>query len=615
MAQVDETIMREVRRILFDDCKNTATWDHLGNADPVTSQRKGVSIGGATYFDDDLILLDLPRGLGSLFSIISGVSGATRYCPSLRHLLETAATPPPPVDPCHALFELAERRKEKVKEVEKKRQQEEQDRIQTECSFRPTLSKAADERPTKGLANFIKDSMAWKKGVTERLAKKAEKFAQESVEDIKPWAMNERSRRIVVQSEKRRQQEAADELKGASPPFSRVREVSEPVSFAPVTKVNSNRITVEMFVRESSPDCPAAVAITQREFVQRLLDDAKEREVRAEERKRHYDELKQESMYDPETGQELFSPNAPPTLRVGDKRVPYSQLSTQQQEELRKSLQSRHCAHVVKISGMKTKTQRSIDEIVATIDEKVKQREQQIERIKRNDEKEKNGWFKPTIDPLSAQTAESKGRIPMHKKTLPKPEAPPPPPPKPKSSAKEMNNLVARNAEWAQQREKVLAKKRAELQKEELSEVTGKPKIHSSLDLVVAAEQRFSAEVQVARQQHRDAMSAGSIDGRSASVQSSSMSLSVNKESSGALRRQRASAVQSTSASPLPVVVEATHFSPMPQIPRDFAIVPRSVMPDATAAAAAAVEDDGLQGLLDSWKELELQTDLALRNH
>ncbi len=610
---MDEAIMREVRRILFDDCKNTATWDHLGNADPVTSSRKGVTIGDATYFDDDLVLLELPQGLGLLFSIISGASGATRYCPNLRQLLETAAAPPPPIDPCHALFEQAQLRKERVRDLEKKMREEEELRARAECSFRPKLSKAAEERPTKGLENFIKDSAAWKKASSERLTKKAEKLAEERMEDTKCWEMNTRSRKIVERVEKRRQQEAAEGLQGLSPPFGRIREKekSPRASFAPVTKNHATRINVEAFVRDASPDGAVTVAENQRDLVQRLLDDAKQREIRAEERKKYYDLLRQEALFDPETGQPLFQPNAMPTLKVGEKRVPFSELPDEQKEELRKTLQSRHCGHVIKISSKRTTTQRSINEIVATIDEKVKQRELQIERIRRNDEKEKSAWFKPAIDPLSAQTADAKGRIPLHKQALPKPEAPPPPPPKPKSSGKDMADLVARNAEWLQQREKILQKKRCEVEKEQLSEVTGRPKIHSSTDLVAAAEQRFSAEVQVARQ-HRDAMSQASVGSRSVSNQSCVKSQGqLCKESSGALRRQRVSpSFVSASASPRPIAEAAAHFSPAPQIPRQA--VPVMMGVQEAQPGAAAEDDDGLQGLLASWKELEIETDRAL---
>jgi hypothetical protein len=373
------------------------------------------------------------------------------------------------------------------------------------------------------------------------------------------------------------------------------------------------------------------VAEEQRNLVQRLLDDAKEREIRAEERKKYYDALMRETMFDPETGQPLFIPNAQPTMKVGEKRLAYSELSASQRDELQRTLKSRHCGHVIKISSKKSNTQRSIEEIVATIDEKVKQREVQIERIKRSDEKEKSGWFKPAIDPLSAQTVEAKGRVPLHKKDLPKPAPPPPSPPKVKSSAKDMASLVDRNTEWVLQREKFLLKKRNEAEKQELAEFSGKPKINRNVDdLASAAEQRFSAEVQVARQ-HRDAHSQ-SMETRSVSGQSSTLSSRGKGErgiSSGALRRQRASlavpaslaAGSALTGTTPPTGVPLQHFSPSPYAPNSINVEreeePLYSIPPSRAAGEPMVTDsatdDGLEGLLASWLELEQETDRALQ--
>ena len=607
--------MREVRRILFEDCKNTSTWDHLGNADPVTSSRKGVTIGETSYFEDDLILLDLPQGLGLLFSIVSGVSGATKYCPNLRQLLETAAAPAPPVDPCHVLYEGSRLRKERVAELVKKRLEELEEHEKGECTFRPKISKAAEERPSKGMMNFISECVAWKKASKERLAKKAAKLAEDSMEDQKQWEMNNRSRKLVEKAEQRRLAEETDTShspREKSPTFARKKGEAAPVAFSPVTTHCATKNTVSTFLRSASPDGTVRVAEQQRELVQRLLDDAKAREQRAAERKLYYEALRRETLFDHETGQPLFQPNAQPTLKVGEKRVPFHELSDQQKDELKKLLHTRHCGHVIKISDKKSSTQRTITEIVATIDEKVKQREQQLERIRRNDEREKSGWFKPKIDERSAQTAVAKGRVPLHKKTLPKPTTPAPLPPPPKSSAKEMADLVSRNNEWLQQKQKLIQKKKAEVEKEELAEVTAKPKIHSSSDLVNAAEQRMAAEVQLSRQ-HRDAASTGSVEARSNSTMSMKSATGFRQQqSSGALRRQRAHV--DCHASPRAL---GNHFSPPPQGPRTA--FPSSeahqglLPPEITSCSLG--NDDGLQELLDSWKQLEQETDRALQTY
>ena len=150
------------------------------------------------------------------------------------------------------------------------------------------------------------------------------------------------------------------------------------------------------------------------------------------------------------------------------------------------------------------------------------------------------------------------------------------------------------------------------MEKEELAEVTAKPKIHSSSDLVNAAEQRMAAEVQLSRQ-HRDAASTGSVEARSNSTMSMKSATGFRQQqSSGALRRQRAHV--DCHASPRAL---GNHFSPPPQGPRTA--FPSSeahqglLPPEITSCSLG--NDDGLQELLDSWKQLEQETDRALQTY
>src|SRR5947207_485448 len=73
LPAVDEAqLYSDVKKLIFRDCRDTTTWDHLGNLEQVRQPEvKHVRIDPAPprIVEDHIEFLDLPVGLGLLFDV------------------------------------------------------------------------------------------------------------------------------------------------------------------------------------------------------------------------------------------------------------------------------------------------------------------------------------------------------------------------------------------------------------------------------------------------------------------------------------------------------------------------------------------------------------------
>lgn len=411
---IDDQLMKEVRNLILQNCRDTSpsfpdsspfggNRNHTGvdTSDDARSirrkQRGGVP---SVHFREsankevsDLELLQIPIGLGALF-FAAQAERHHRPSPNLTRLVLIAAAPPPPEDPCHRLYakhqERETRRQQRMNEIRDQLLAEET----KPCTFKPELSEVAKQLPSKGTEHFLEKCLDWKRSATSKLQKKAEREKlDKEEEDMKPWKMNARSRKLVERRERLLQKEVeaaspeqgGDEIdtetsnkrcrRSASPAspaskFHRNTISPETYSFEPVTNTATRR---ELYLTGapspkhsvvpgdgdagsdddgSSPGDdtgrPAPARTTASQFVQRLQDDIKARELRATERRKKYEALQKERLYDNETGQPLFQPNAVPTKLVGQKRVPFTELSPEERAELQSKLAKQGMRHITR---------------------------------------------------------------------------------------------------------------------------------------------------------------------------------------------------------------------------------------------------------------------------
>ncbi|CUF40064.1 Hypothetical protein, putative, partial [Bodo saltans] len=435
-----------------------------------------------------------------------------------------------------------------------------------ECTFKPIVSEVAQKMPPKGAEEFAAKCKEWKEHAHQKLVKKAEREAKEKEEEVmKPWVMNEHSKRLAARAADRRkkaEEEAAadggggEEGKRSSPTrqgsssplggasnqkFRREPKVAEQYSFEPIT--NTARLREAYITGGPSPksraagrgggdetplavdmnDGPAqttASHIVQRlqedikayitggpspksraagrggggdetplagdmndgpaqttasHIVQRLQEDIKAREARAAERKKKYEAVQRERLYDHETGQPLFVPNAAPSKAVGKNRVAFKDLPPDEQKQLKAKLAKMGMSFIVRASMINREQEpaRNIEDIVAAMADRSKRAETHMEKIKRNDLKERDDWFHPKLDDSSLKMAAS--RVPPHEQELPTKPPPPAPYKKPVSSKTKIDEMLVRTDQWAQSKKTRLQRAHDKVAAEELADCTFKP--------------------------------------------------------------------------------------------------------------------------------------------
>ena len=241
-------------------------------------------------------------------------------------------------------------------------------------------------------------------------------------------------------------------------------------------------------------------------IVQRLLDDVEQRKIRQAQRIEEAEERRKEKLFDPMTGQPFFQPNAVPTVVIGKKRVPVTELPPKEREEALKILKKQKLDFL--LSSAKKKEEagsptRDLDTFLKYCNEMQTQAARKMEKIRRLEDKELEGLFVPAVNAKSTRIIQSKNPEAVHKRELPRKEAPPPPPPKRESDGEAIKNMMERSKQWEERRENLKNRKIRQLEKEATEECTFNPKLRKRVatEMTAAAEQRLAGELAMLRSQ------------------------------------------------------------------------------------------------------------------
>eukprot|EP00742_Colponemidia_sp_Colp-10_P015094 GILJ01017204.1.p1 GENE.GILJ01017204.1~~GILJ01017204.1.p1 ORF type:complete len:685 (+),score=141.36 GILJ01017204.1:2-2056(+) len=391
--------------------------------------------------------------------------------------------------------------------------------------------------------------------------------------------------------------------------------------------------------------------IANARIVQRLLDDVEQRKFRQAERIKEAEERKNEKMYDPVTGQPFFQPNAVPTVVIGRKRIPVSELPKKEQDEAAKILRTKKLDFLLAVAKRKEcdgSPQRDINAFLKYCSEMQAQATKRVEKVRRLEEKELEGLFVPKVDDNSRKLTQHKANDKVYNRELTRKAPPPPPEVKRESNGDAIKNMIERSKQWVDRRQMLVKKKVNELEKDEIKECSFNPKLHkSSAMLTAAAEQRLAGELAMLRSQseqmqledeqralsmqHRSVGRNASQSVRSAGERSSvSVRSDLNgfQNTTGSQRRERVAPVtdEDPSSAARKIYSQAVFVSSNPSTNRsehheagnaagDFPARPAqaaSTQPPHPVAQKEKEED--LDDLLNSWKELDEMTDVILRS-
>lgn len=622
-ATVDkDRIYNDVKRLLFEDCKDTTVWDHLGNLEPVRQpqQRHVKFVETRNRVELALERIDLPPGLGLLYAVRAAQDPPRS---SLLRLLRIAALPPPPDDHCVKLYEAGMARLARLRAEEEERIRLAKEAEDRECTFQPVVSETSKGDHTKeSLDKFFERSVDWEKNKRKKIEAKRRKEQLEREEEEKEavFEMSERSKKLAERyRQKKAEQDATPQRK------TRVLDGYVNPSFMPIT--NSASRIEEYFFKNATgsgrrsrsggdgddeggadggnSEGPRDGAVTTASMiVQRLEEDTAARRKRQEERHKLFLRKQKERLYDKVTGQPLFTPNAMPLIERKDgTRVPYAELSAAEKAEYHKRLRSHHVDVIPQVATRRdNKATRDIDAVVRDMTEKQREASKAIARIKRKDEQELTKLFHPTIESKSAEIASSnEHRQPVYKLPLPKRQ----PSPKEKkpllapSNGESIESMLNRTEQWKQQFQSRFERKKKEIESAETKPCTFKPKVNrASESLVAAAESRYAAEV------------AQEVQSRSPS--------SLYYPQQPQSQPQSATYRSPSFKQPTTPLSASTHGS-MSKRPRStpHATLVIDDIPYVTESATAAEvparhADPTLDDLLSSWKDLDRLTDAAL---
>ena len=594
-----EKIYNDVRQLIFSDCKDTTAWDHLGNVEPVakpTSKKVHIDETRTVSARDIIQFVDLPPALGLLYAAATATDFRATH---LIYLLDVATLPPPGEDPCHRLYDAAIEKQKKLDEIREQRQKERLEAEIADCTFKPlTMS---DHQGRGGIDKFYTSLTEWKKHRDKKLAQKAKKDEEDFLrEAMVPWQMNERSKHIL---------EKAGGVKSiverSSPRRTGYDAADVPYNFTPIT--NSSSKGIVEFSMNRSGSSPQAAQSSPTAIVDRLTQDAIERSKRKEERASLFLLRQKEKLYDKDTGQPLFLPNAMATVVKNGKRVRFDTLTKEERELFMKKIRSRHVDFVPNLILKHQKIEHSDPtSVIRRLAEKQKQRTKNIEKIRKRDEKELETFFHPTIEVKSVEIASS---MSDHRKPL----FPPKQRPRQLSRSVPRDDVIQsvqfRTTEWARKKEKERQQRKDNANAAEVEECTFKPQVNVVSELLVAQSEAAMLDEGLELYEEQAPVHAASFQCHSSAAPKAPLA-DTSYVVSGASRRPREarenwSDRQSTEDREIPRTLSfATPAKDAEYAAPSFSSTPN--IADRTKKVVNAAQDVAyLENLLASWQALE----------
>jgi hypothetical protein len=290
---------------------------------------------------------------------------------------------------CKELFEAAAKKRDAAAAQQAAHAQEVEAEELGACTFHPAVSLAAQEITGKGTKDFLAKCLEWKEEATRRLKRKYERQAELAAEEAPVEVVTEHSRRLLESPAVQERLRTRPSLWEAKRP---VRDTptteaplgamaNSPLGGAPVgLKIEKEQEAVLRSLREPSVSRQGSSLLNTsdthhnenrntgivRQFLRRVEEDAARREATAARLRSRYHNPEMER-YEVGTGQQLFTPNAMPTVWKDGRRVGYEDLTKDEQRDFRAELRkaglgfllARHCRDQLDVShrreGEKTK--------------------------------------------------------------------------------------------------------------------------------------------------------------------------------------------------------------------------------------------------------------------
>eukprot|EP00760_Papus_ankaliazontas_P025385 PhM_4_TR2684/c0_g1_i1/m.54088 len=366
------------------------------------------------------------------------------------------------------------------------------------CTFKPQLSKNSMSQSRGGIEKMFENTQAWMKKKQVKLDEKRRRALRDFNEDhMQPWKMGGKSVKIVDHLKsahmygRNHYRARSAEISEHSPIRRRAaltRMLEEQAMFSPVINQRSTAMAALSPVSaegEQQQEGPDMLSCTSNSVVQRLfVEDVQSRMRSEKERALAAQQKQKEKQYDERTGQELFRPNAPPTVVKDGQRVPITDLPKSERAAYA------HLGYVPRAPGGDSQ-HREMDEVVRDMLERDKKSQKRMLAKIRSEKAaiDKTLKFMPKLNKRSLKMV-GDGHVPVadvSTKTQPSASEPPK-----KDSGleqakrspeatvlydKKMKQFASNNMEWQAKRNRRLEKCRTSAEKEELKECTFAPKL------------------------------------------------------------------------------------------------------------------------------------------
>ncbi|KPI90118.1 hypothetical protein ABL78_0763 [Leptomonas seymouri] len=270
---------------------------------------------------------------------------------------------------CKELYETAVKRRNATAALQAARAQEVEKEELEQCTFHPELSPAAKSVAGKGAKDFMAKCLEWKVETERRLKQKYERQVEMEAEAVAMAAaqngvpapgeaMTERSRRLLEEPEVQERLKARPNLWEAKKPAAETiahdpQGLTASLLGAPIgSKVEEEQAAVLHRLRRSDAVGQDASLLSKsdlqrpnkgkgravQQFLSRVEEDAARREAIAARLTSRYHNPDMER-YEAGTGQQLFTPNAMPTVWKDGRRVGYEDLTEEEQRDFRVELE------------------------------------------------------------------------------------------------------------------------------------------------------------------------------------------------------------------------------------------------------------------------------------